>query len=190
MPTSDVLALLASSASLLSYVVYNMAAMNGRELNLATITLWLGMSAISAFTFLSATGDMAKAAVPLANMIANAVTLLVAIRLGGSFRKFSTWEKRMILLGSLAIICWKLVNPMLGNYVVILALAISVMPIYRKVIGNPLSEHWLPWALWTLAFGLQGVIVALKFDGHYGQFAQPVVYAALHGGIGILALRK
>jgi hypothetical protein len=96
----------------------------------------------------------------------------------------------MIFVGFLAILGWKLANPMLGNYIVIVAVSASVIPIYRDVIENPKSQHWLPWLLWTTAFGLQTVVVALKFDGHYGQFAQPVLYAIAHGSIWGLTLRK
>ena len=192
MALPDMLAILAAIVSLAAYVVYNAVALKDKSktLNLATLVLWLSMSAISAFTYRSGTGDYFKAAVPFANMFANAVSLGIATWLGGSFHKFNTGEKRMILVGFIAILGWKLANPMLGNYIVIVAVSTSLIPIYRDVLTNPRSQHWLPWLLWTTAFGLQTTVVALKYDGHYGQFAQPVIYAVLHGSIWILSLRK
>ncbi len=192
MTFADTLAILAGIISLLAYVTYNAVALKDRSktLNLGTVLLWTAMSAISALTYLAGTGDIFKASVPLANMFANLVTLRVTVWLGGSFRKLNTGEKRMILVGFLAILGWKLANPMLGNYIVIIAVSVSVIPIFRDVLANPRSQHWLPWFLWTTAFGLQTVVVALKFDGHYGQFAQPLIYGILHGAIWGLSLRK
>lgn len=64
-------------------------------------------------------------------------------------------------------------------------------PIFSTTYKNPRREHWLPWFVWTVAYGLLGIVTYLTHGTfwHVLMF-YPASNFILHAVVGIISLKK
>lgn len=64
---------------------------------------------------------------------------------------------------------------------------VTFIPMIHGVWDNPGDEHWLPWTMWTVAYGLLGVTTLMADDWTPELMLYPINCVLLHGAIAYLA---
>lgn len=67
---------------------------------------------------------------------------------------------------------------------------VAFVPIIREVYADPFHEHAFPWAVWTTAYALLGVITYIEIgwvSSNLILYAYPISCVILHGCIAVLA---
>lgn len=63
-------------------------------------------------------------------------------------------------------------------------------PILHTTFTNPEREHWIPWAIWAVAYAILGIVTYIAHDGFWSALMfYPVSNALLHAAVAVLAVR-
>lgn len=66
----------------------------------------------------------------------------------------------------------------------------SFWPTIRGVWEDSSREHWLPWFIWTLAYGLLAVATVMEYETLWSMYMlYPAMGFVLHGTVSLLARR-
>lgn len=67
----------------------------------------------------------------------------------------------------------------------------SFYPILRSTWEHPEHEHWLPWTIWAVAYGILGIVTFMTHDAFWHPLMfYPASNAVMHALVGIIALRR
>jgi hypothetical protein len=181
----------ASVVQLVAYGLYNRQIFRGTSTpNATTWALWAFLSTLAAASYAVMTDDFAKYILPVASGLANIATFIYAL-FAGKFRRIGWWDWPVLLLGMLGgFVWWQYQSATYANLIIVAAEAIAFIPTYRHLWKNSALERSLPWFIWTAAYFLNGLVVVLRWNGHYQDLVNPVTMFFLHLIVGLMALRK
>ncbi len=156
----------------------------------ATWTLWAFLTVLNASSYAEMTVDVAKYILPTASAAATLATFAYSLR-AGKFGRMDLWGKRALALG-IAAGCawWWYKSAAYANIILVVAIAISFIPLYEVVWRNPAIEKPLPWFVWTAAFGTLTLVNVLRWQGDWMPLVYPVSMVVLHAAAGVLACRR
>lgn len=67
---------------------------------------------------------------------------------------------------------------------------ITFVPLIRNTWGNPNDEHWIMWAIWTLAYGFLLLATILSDHWTWDLAIYPAINCCLHFTVALLATRN
>jgi hypothetical protein len=180
------LAVLSAVCTTIAYLDYNQAIINGQtKPNGATWAIWSSISLISTFSYFAASGDFWKTILPFTNIILCSGTFILSL-VRGSFSKLDPADWIALATGIIASIVWKMTNPACGNLVVQVAIIIGFWPTWRGVWRNPHCEKSRPWWTWTIAYGVAGTVVILRWRHQWVDLLYPWLSVFLHASVPIV----
>lgn len=175
-------------AQLLGYIIYSKYTIFGKiRPNAASWSIWAFGAVLESLSYIYLTGDVLKNILPIVCAI-SAVLFFVICTVGGYFKRPSNFEISIIIVDIAIIIVWFITkSPLYANILLILTAVISFIPLIINVYKNPTYENSFPWFIWTLAYGLQTVVVLFRFE-KAEDLIYPVVFFVLHIIVAFLAI--
>jgi len=189
---SSALLLAASAIFLIAFVMYNRGILRGK--NTPAFAAWSVFSLITlvnCVTYLQFTKSWVNVAVLFTDFVICAgTTLIVLVHLRGKVCVDQT-DKAIVLVSLSAVLLWTVFNTAIGgNLLNQVAYTLTFIPTYRNVLRNPNDEPTLPWALWTMAFVLNIIALALQPQAQPIDYVSPVVCLMHHVAITLLSRRR
>ncbi|MEK7608350.1 MAG: hypothetical protein AAB495_02130 [Patescibacteria group bacterium] len=118
------------------------------------------------------------------------VSVTVIVSLKGRVR-VDQKDKVIVLISLIAVLLWTIFKTAVGgNLLNQVAYTLALIPTYRNVLRNPKDEPTLPWVLWTIAFVINIVALALQSQVNPMDYVSPVVCVIHHAAITVLSMRK
>ncbi len=185
------LGIAAGVLQLVAFGIYNKQIFQGTSVpNTATWTLWAFLTVLNASSYAVMTADVAKYILPVASALATIGTFGYSL-FAGKFKRMDPWDWLVLAIGMIAgVVWWWYQSATYANLIVIVAVAIAFIPLYRGVWKNPTLEKPLPWYVWTMAYAVVTVVVVLRWKGQYEDLVYPVSMFFLHLAVGLMTLRK
>ena len=115
----------------------------------------------------------------------------------GKFRPLLSFEKKIIFFFLFVTLIW-ISSEFLGltilsvnsiHILLLVSAAVAFIPIYKEVFDDPSAEHPHAWFIWAFAYLVLLVIVLVE-GGDLESILYPVLYAVLHGVVGVMAYKK
>ena len=185
------LGIAAGLLQLVSFALYNRQIFRGTSRpNTATWTLWAFLTVLSASSYAVMTADLAKYFLPVASALATLCTFGYSL-FAGKFRRMDFWDWLVLAFGMIAVfVWWWFQSATYTNLIVVGAVAISFIPLYRAVWKDPTVEKALPWYLWATAYGMITLVVVLRWTGQYQDLVYPIAGICLHATVALMTRRK
>jgi len=134
--------------------------------------------------------DWVKGLLPIASSLACIATLMFSL-LKGKLSKLNLWDSIALLVGIISIFAWWWFrSATYANLVLQVGIVISFIPTIRGVWKDASTEKVPPWFVWSFAYILNITVVLIRWQGQYQDLAYPTLCVLLHGGIGVLSLRR
>lgn len=186
MDASWVLGAVAGLVHLSAYALYNREMLRGRNRpNTATWILWSFLATLNTTSYLAMSGDLAKAATPIAGCAACLVTLCLTAK-KGRLSRLSVFDLIILAIGASAgLIWWTARSAWCANLLLQLAFIIANIPTFRGVWRDPGTEQPLPWFGFALAYVLNVAVVLMRWQGQLMDLAYPVCSLLADGGVGL-----
>ncbi|MEI6659937.1 MAG: hypothetical protein WCK91_00760 [bacterium] len=179
-------------AHLLGYLLYIRGVVGSKITpNTTTWSLLVISVALDIPTYFYGVGHDAtlKTVLPVVDCI-GALSVWIFAFTRGKFERPDRWDLSIALCQIVALAIWKFNHaPMDANLWLQAAGIIAFIPIIRGVYSGQDVERPLPWMLWSMAFGLEAVIVS-RHSPEWREYVYPVCCTANHFIVGMLALRK
>lgn len=174
-----------------AFVLYNKQMLRGTSVpNTATWTLWAFLTVLNVSSYAVMSEDLVKSILPAASSLACVATFLFSWY-KGKLKRIDIWEGRALALGLVSgIIWWWFKSATYANLILQLSVAISFVPTYRGVWKNPAIERALPWYIWSAAYVLSIVVIAMRWREQYVDLVYPINCLILHVAVGLLTLKK
>lgn len=184
------LGIIAGLMHVVAFGFYNKQILRGTSVpNAATWTLWAFLTILNASSYAAMSGDMAKSILPIASSLACVLTFLFSLH-KGKLSQIDAWDRIALVIGVVSgLIWWWYHSATYANLVLQLSIAISFVPTYRGVWKNPAVERAFPWCLWSSAYALSVVVIALRWEGQYQDLVYPINGLLLHAVVGLLTKR-
>ena len=185
------LGIAAGVLQLVAFGIYNKQIFQGTSVpNTATWTLWVFLTVLNASSYAAMTADLAKYILPVASALATIGTFGYSL-FAGKFKRMDFWDWLVLAIGAMAgVVWWWYQSATYANLIVVAAVAVSFIPLYRGVWKNPAIEKSLPWYIWTTAYALVTLVVVLRWKGQYEDLVYPVSMFFVHLAVGLMTLRK
>jgi hypothetical protein len=190
----DISVLLGASAGflhVLAFALYNRQMLHGTsQPNSATWTLWAFLTVLNASSYAVMSGDLVKSILPIASSLACILTFLFSLY-KGKLSKLDLWDGLALGIGVVSgLVWWYYKSATYANLILQASVAISFVPTYRGVWKNPKKEKALPWYIWSFAYVLSIVVIAMRWKGQYQDLVYPVNCLILHAVVGVLTKRR
>lgn len=133
-----------------------------RQPNPATWTLWAVLAILNGINYLVLTQSITQSLQVLGASALNTLVAVIAL-FKGKYQPLSKKDALPALLAITAGIAWWLSGQAAhASYLLGAAFVAGILPTFRSVSEKPNSEPWLPWALFTIAYGcsLTSVIIS------------------------------
>jgi len=180
------LAVLSGVCTAVAYLDYNQAILSGQtKPNGATWAIWSSICLISTFSYFASSGDFWKTILPFANIVLCIGTLILSL-VRGRFRKLDPTDWIALTIGIIAAIVCKITNPTYGNVLVQAAIIIGFWPTWRGLWKDPSCEKSRPWWIWTVAYGIAGTVVILRWRHQYVDLLYPWLCVVLHASVPVV----
>lgn len=175
----------------LGYVLYLRKTLaGGNRPNPASWFLWVFLTVLNCVSYLSLSGDAVKAVIPVVSSFFCLAIFLFALA-KGRFTRIDAADGAALALGIVAAgAWWSLRSPVAANLLMQGCLAVSFVPTLRGVWRDPSVEKAAPWLAWSAGYVLTFCVIALRWRGQPQDLIYPVNCLFLHGGVGVLALRR
>jgi hypothetical protein len=96
--------------------------------------------------------------------------------------------------GAWALLAYELLSPQGRDIAVVLILVcatlstfVTFIPMIHHTWDHPGEEHWLPWAMWTVAYALLGVTTLMADNWTPELMLYPINCVLLHGAVAYLS---
>jgi len=185
MDPSVILGASAGVIHLTAYALYNREMILGRTRpNTCTWLLWSFLATLNTASYIAMSGDLVKAATPIAGCAACCLTLVLSAWRGRLSRLDRLgWAVLGIGLGA-GVLWWAGRDAAYANLLLQLAFVISNIPTLRGVWRDPAVERALPWFGFGLAYVLNVIVVLMRWQGQAIDLAYPVLSLLADGGVG------
>jgi hypothetical protein len=182
-----VLTLITSLVQIVGFVIYDLQAFKKMSKpNVATWTIWAGISVLNFMSYRSMSGDWMVSVLPAVSSAFCILTFVVAIAKGGRFSKLDSFDKSALVLGMAAIVAWYILkSATYANLIVQGCVIIGFVPTWR----NAYKERSLAWFIWTSAYVLGIILVAMRWTGQWENLVYPGICIFAHLAVGIIAAR-
>ena len=173
-----------------AFIIYNKQISQEASVpNAATWTLWTFLTVLNATSYAVMSGDIVKSILPAVSSLACILTFLFSLY-KGKLSRIDPWDGIALVIGVVSGLAWWWYHSATyANLILQLAIAISFVPTYRGVWKNPAVERALPWYLWSFAYILIIIVVALRWRDQYQDLVYPVNLLLLHAAVGLLTRR-
>ncbi|MDB5237392.1 MAG: nuclear protein [Parcubacteria group bacterium] len=184
---SVILGIAAGVTQVVGYVVY--AKYSKDHANAGSWAIWTAGAGVDLASYALMTHDPIKSILPAVCAI-SCITLFIYMLA----RKQFGWPDKLDLalfgLDGLVTIAWYFTSATVASVLYQGSTVSSFIPMIRgQQSGKDDPEHPLPWLIWTVAYALMLVSVALRFD-IWQELAFPVVHAGTHFAMFLVALRR
>lgn len=192
MTASFVISVAAGVVQLVAFVLYNIQIFRGTSKPNAIVwTLWAYLTLLDSSSYVAMSGDLVKSILPVASAVMTVATFLYALVCGKFTKPKEKWDFVAFAVGLVAGYVWyEYRSATYANLIVVCAIAVSFIPLYRELGKDRAIEKSLPWALWSTAYALSFVTVWLRWRGHYVDFAYSFVCFFLHLPVALIATGK
>ena len=189
MEFSGILGIVAALIHTLAYLDYNSGVLKGtRKPNGPTWIIWATIATLSATSYFSMSGDLAKSALPLMNIGLCIATFGIAWWLK-CFKKPSKYDVGALVIGLSAGVIWKIYQSAeYANLILQVAITIGFMPTFLLVWENPRAESPRPWLIWTFAYIVMLVTVMLRWRGQWYDLVYPINSIVLHTAVTTISI--
>jgi hypothetical protein len=189
---STLLLILGSAIFIIAFLMYNKGVIAGT--NTPAFAAWALFSVImlvNCLTYLDWTADWTNILVfgtDFVICVGTSIFILVKCQ----WKVSVDWKDKAIASVSLiAVMLWIAYNNAeAGNWLNQVAYSIAFIPTYRNVLRNPLDEPTKPWFLWTIAFVLNIIALAVDPKSQPMDYVTPAVCLVHHTALTALSLRK
>lgn len=187
MKTVLVLTLITSLVQIVGFVIYDLQAFKKMSKpNVASWAIWSGITVLNFTSYRSMSGDWMVSLLPTVSSMFCILTFVVAIAKGGRFSKLDVFDKSALVLGMIAILSWYILkSATYANLIVQGGVIIGFVPTWR----NAHKERPLAWFIWTSAYALGTILIAMRWTGQWENLAYPVICFFAHLAVGIIAAR-
>lgn len=191
MTVEVILGVIAGLIHIVAFLIYHRQMLQGTSKpNQATWTLWVFISTLNCISYIVMSGDIIKGLLPIASTAACIAVFVVSL-FKGKLSKLNFGDQIALMLGFASIFVWRAYrSATYANLILQICILISFIPTYRGVWKEPSNEKALPWFVWSSAYILTIIVVFLRWQGQYQDLVYPINCLLLHGGVGILSLRK
>ena len=185
------LSVAACSIQVLAYILYVRMSRSGSIVpNMTMWTIGLALVLLNASTYVTMTGDLVKAALPIVSSCAYMWMYAQIVR-RGSFGHIDTTNAIIVVLGVAASLVWYLLrSAMYVNFILVGAIVISFVPLFRSAWRDPSTEKPLPWSMWTSAYAISLVVVMLRWRDQPQDLVFPICMMLIHGTVAVLSIRR
>jgi hypothetical protein len=176
--------ILASIIHITAFAIYNYKQLFGSaKPNIVSWFLWAGLASLNFLSYNSMSQNWVVSLLSLTGSVMCILTFLVSL-IKGKFSKLNWIDYTALIFGLFSIIIWGISkSAMYANFIVLCGVSIGFIPTYKNVFSNPENEPPVPWVLWSVAFFLGIIVVAVEFDGTWGNFVYPFSMLILHLGV-------
>lgn len=191
MSVAAILGVAAGLIHVVAFIIYHkqMLQRTSRP-NRATWTLWVFISTLNCISYIVMSGDIIKGLLPIASTTACIVVFVVSL-FKGKLSRLDLEDYIALVFGFVSLfVWWAYRSATYANLLLQVCIVISFIPTYRGVWKDPSNEKSLPWFVWASAYILTITVVFLRWQGQYQDLVYPINCLLLHGGVGILTLRK
>lgn len=190
MDISIVLGVLAGILHVLAFAIYNRQMLQGTsQPNSATWTAWVFLTVLNLSSYAVMSGDWVKSILPLIASIACILTFLFSIH-RGKMSKMELWDGLALGIGIISgLVWWYYKSATYANLILQASILVSFVPTCRGVWNDPRKEKALPWYLWSSAYLLSIIVVALRWRNQYQDLVYPIGGFILHAVVGLLTKR-
>jgi len=169
------------------YVLYNIQTKRrDSEPNITTWMIGAFLAGLNAFSYRAMNHDTVMALQFFVGTVGSILTFFITLFTG----RFSWPEIRAWWCAALAFIAllvwWYLRNATGANFIVLFAVLVSFQPMLEGVLKDPHKETPRSWVIWTVAYYISTINVALFSDNHWA-FVSPLVLLFVHGSIAVLS---
>lgn len=176
---TEILTIFIALTLLLGYFVYYRSVERGVKPNTTLWTLWALGSLLDLWSYAVLSGDWQKNILPLTCTVA-CLVLFVHFFRNGRFRKLTKQNYVIISADICALILWYLTDSALvANIALQISTILSFIPIYKEIYDENENETLLPWAIWSVTYALDIILVVLRWE-KWGDLAYPGVNFVLH----------
>jgi hypothetical protein len=184
------LGITAGAMHVVAFALYNKQMLQGTSVpNAATWTLWTFLTVLNVTSYAAMSGDVVKSILPATSSLACILTFLFSLY-KGKLSRIDAWDGIALVIGVVSGLAWWWYHSATyANLILQLSIAISFVPTYRGVWKNPAVERAFPWYLWSSAYILSIVVIALRWEGQYQDLVYPVNCLLLHVAVGLLTRR-
>ena len=189
---SSLLLLVASATFVYGSWLYNKSFWQGKSTPaFAAWAVFSVVTLVNVLTYLQWTAEWVNVAVLLTDcVICIGTTAIVFVRLKGKVRVDKV-DQAIVCLSLTAVGIWVVFGTAgVGNWLNQFAYNFAFVPTYRNAIRDPKQEPTRPWAIWTFAFVLNIVALAIKPETQFMDYVAPGVSLVDHVAITLLSLRK
>lgn len=191
MSFSAILGFISGAIHLSSYGLFAwLMVRGGNRPNAATWILWTFLAGLNASSYMIMSGDLAKAATPIAGFVSCLFVLSLSI-FKGKLCQLKTFDWICLVIGIAAGVWWWVSrNAACANLLLQAAFVLSNFPTFRDVWKNPFAENPAPWLGWGLAYVLSTIVVILRWQNAWIELAYPVAALLTDGGVGFVVLLR
>ena len=153
--------------------------------------IWAFGSFVNLLSYSLLSGDLVKDILPLVCSVACVLIFISQWKARGKKLEKMTKEGiSMLLLDALSmIIGFITMSALVTNISCQVGTVASFIPILRATAKDPTKEKPLPWIIWSLAYGLDVILVITRWE-KWGDVVYPATCLVLHILMAIIANRK
>lgn len=183
---SIILGFTAGAVQLAGYVVYNMGA-NGK-INTGSWIIWALAGIIDFASYAALTEDWVINILPAVCALAAVTTFCYAF-VRKRFRRPDKTDLMFVGVDGVITIVWYFTNVVVANLLYQVSTILSFLPMYRGQLMGREKEEPLPWVIWTFAYVLLTVSVALRLH-RWEELAYPMTNVTVHAVVAVIAIVK
>lgn len=172
-----------------AYLLYNkgMAHEESRP-SVATWLLWVFISLLNSGSYLTLSGEWAKAIVPVASALACTWIFVLVLWRGKYDKSLNGWDKLVLGVSVGALVAWWHLDAHYANLCLQVAFAASFIPTVNGVWRDPRSEARVPWLMWTSAYVLLSVSIFCNWQS-WSELVYPANGLMLNAAVCFLSRR-
>jgi len=147
--------------------------------NTASWSIWAFGSVVNLLTYSSMSNDWVKDILPAVCSFCCIVVFVCYLR-QGKLQKLSLTDILIFSFDIVATTVWLVADSaLIGNMACQLGTVISFYPIIRETLKDPKKERPLAWIIWSIAYGLDIVLVIMRWV-QWGDVVYPATCLVLH----------
>ncbi|MDB5264593.1 MAG: nuclear protein [Parcubacteria group bacterium] len=182
---SVALGLLAGATQLLGYYLYVKLT---KQAGAGSWVMWAFGAFVDALSYAFVAEDWVKEVLPFTCSMA-CMIMVGYLFAKGRLDKPEKEDWLIFGLDTFITFLWLFTTALVANLLYQASTVLSFRPMARDILADKHKEHWLPWAVWSVAYALHLVVVLMRLN-HLGELAFPVVHLGTHSLILVLVLYK